>query len=151
MASSISGKCSVLSHVQLFATPWTTACQAPLSMGFFRQKYWIGLPFPSPGDLPNPGIEPRSPALQADSLPLSHQGSCAASLPPKISKRLEIQKLHLPLSIDIHIPGVIQVLPTRYTQRRYGKQEGNSSHSFLCYLNLEIWFSSVMLARFHGH
>ena len=107
----------MLSHVQLFATPWTTACQAPLSMGFFRQKYWIGLPFSSPGDLPNPGIELRSPALQADSLPLSHQGSCAASLPPKISKRLEIQKLHLPLSIDTYIPGVIQVLPTRYTQR----------------------------------
>ena len=51
------------------ATPWTIAHQAPLSMGFSRQEYWSGLPFPSPGDLPNPGIEPRSPALQADSLP----------------------------------------------------------------------------------
>ena len=51
------------------ATPWTLACQAPLSMGFYRQEYWSGLPFPSPGDLPNPGIKPRSPALQADSLP----------------------------------------------------------------------------------
>ena len=51
-----------------FATPWTVACQAPLSMGFSRQEYWSGLPFPSPGDLPNPGIEPRSPALQADAL-----------------------------------------------------------------------------------
>ena len=51
------------------ATPWTIACQAPLSMGFSRQEYWNGLPFPSPGDLPNSGIEPRSPALQADSLP----------------------------------------------------------------------------------
>ena len=50
-------------------TPWTVACQAPLSMGCSRQEYWSGLPFPSPGDLPNPGIEPRSPALQADSLP----------------------------------------------------------------------------------
>ena len=50
-------------------TPWTVACQAPLSMGFSRQEYWNGLPFPSPGDLPNPGIEPGSPALQADSLP----------------------------------------------------------------------------------
>ena len=45
--------------------PWTVACQAPLSMGFFQQEYWSGLPFPSPGDLPDPGIEPRSPALQA--------------------------------------------------------------------------------------
>ena len=50
------------------AIPWTAAHQAPLSMRFSRQGYWSGLPFPSPGDLPNPGIEPRSPALQADSL-----------------------------------------------------------------------------------
>ena len=57
-----------LSHVQLFATPWTVAQQAPPSMGFSRQEYWSGLPFPSPGSLPNPGIEPRSPALQADAL-----------------------------------------------------------------------------------
>ena len=50
------------------ATPCTIACQAPLSMGFSRQEYWSGLPFPSPGDLPDPGIEPRSPTLQANSL-----------------------------------------------------------------------------------
>ena len=50
-------------------TPWTVAHQALLSMEFSRQKYWSGLPFPSPGDLPNPGMEPGSPALQADSLP----------------------------------------------------------------------------------
>ena len=50
-------------------TTWTVAHQAPLSMGFSRQEYWSGLPVPSPGDLPNPGIEPRSPALQAGSLP----------------------------------------------------------------------------------
>ena len=57
------------------ATPWTVACQAPLSMGFSRQEYWSRLPFPSPGDLPQPGIKLRSPALQAISLPQSHQGS----------------------------------------------------------------------------
>ena len=50
-------------------TPWTVACQAPLSMGFSRHEYWSGLPFPSLGDLPDPGMEPGSPALQADSLP----------------------------------------------------------------------------------
>ena len=50
-------------------TPCTVACQAPLSLGFSRQEYWSGLPFPSSGYLPNPGIKPRSPALQADSLP----------------------------------------------------------------------------------
>ena len=58
-----------LSRVQLFATSWTVAYQAPLSMGFSRQEYWSGLPFPSPRDLPNPGIEPGSPALQTDFLP----------------------------------------------------------------------------------
>ena len=61
-------KVKSLSRVQLFATPWTVAYQAPLSMGFSRQEYWSGLPFPSPGDLPDPGIEPRSSALQADTL-----------------------------------------------------------------------------------
>ena len=63
-----------LSHVQLSATPWTIACQAPLSIGFSRQEYWSGLPFPSPGDLPELGIELRSPALQADSLPSEPSG-----------------------------------------------------------------------------
>ena len=56
-------KVKLLSHVQLFATPWTVAYQAPLSMGFSSQEYWSGLPFPSPGDGPNPRIEPGSPAL----------------------------------------------------------------------------------------
>ena len=55
--------------------PWTVAHQASLSMGFSRQEYWSGLPFPSPGDLPNPEIKPMSPELQADSLPLSHLGT----------------------------------------------------------------------------
>ena len=53
------------SHVRLFATPWTIARQAPLSLGFSRQEYWSGLPCPPPGDLPDPGIEPRSPSGQA--------------------------------------------------------------------------------------
>ena len=66
-----------LSHVRLscvFAIPWTVDYQASLSMGFSRQEYWSGLPFPSPGDLPNPGIEPRSPTLQADALPSEPPG-----------------------------------------------------------------------------
>ena len=63
-----------LSRVWLFATPWTVAYQALLSMGFSRQEYWSGLPFPSPGDLPNPGIEPGSPALQTDALPSEPPG-----------------------------------------------------------------------------
>ena len=67
-------KVKLLSHVRLFATPWTIACQAPLSMGFSTQEYWNGLSFPSLGDLPDPGIEHGSPALQADSLPSEPPG-----------------------------------------------------------------------------
>ena len=67
--------CESLSCVRLFVTPWTVAHQAPLTMGFSRQEYWSGLPFPSPEDFPDPGFEPRSPALQADSLPSEPQGS----------------------------------------------------------------------------
>ena len=65
---------TLLSHVRLFATPWTVASQAPPPMGFFRQEYWSGLVFPSPGDLPDPGIKPGSPVLQADALPSEPPG-----------------------------------------------------------------------------
>ena len=61
-------KVKSLSHVQHFVTPWTVAYQAPPSMEFSRQEYWSGLPFPSPGDLPDPGIEAGSPASEADTL-----------------------------------------------------------------------------------
>ena len=67
-------KCVLFSHVLLFVTPWTVAFQTPLSIGFSRQEYWSGLPFPSSEDLSNPGIEPRSPSLQADSLPSESPG-----------------------------------------------------------------------------
>ena len=66
---------SPFSYVQLFTTPWVVSDQAPLSMGFSRQEYWNGFPCPPPGDLPNPGIEPSSPALKAaDSLPTKPPG-----------------------------------------------------------------------------
>ena len=63
-----------LSRVQIFGTPWTAAYQAPPSMGFSRQEYWSGLPFPSPEDLLDPGIEPGSPKLQAGTLPSEPPG-----------------------------------------------------------------------------
>ena len=69
-----------LSHVQLFATPWTTAYQAPLCMGFSRQEYWSGVLFPSPEHLPDPGMEPRSPVLQADALPSEPPGKSGEPL-----------------------------------------------------------------------
>ena len=70
----IEKKVKSLSHVGLFATPWTVACQAPPSRASSRQVYWSGLPFPSPGDLPNPGIKPRDPALQTASSPSEPKG-----------------------------------------------------------------------------
>ena len=66
-------------HVRLFGIPWVIACQAPLSMEFFRQEYWSGLPFPSPGYLPYPGIESEFPSLQADSLPSESSGKQSCS------------------------------------------------------------------------
>ena len=74
---------SRFSRVQLFATPWTVAHQAPLSMGFSTQEYWSGLPCPPPRDLPDPGFEPGSPALQADCLPSEPPGkpSCRGATP----------------------------------------------------------------------
>ena len=70
---------SSFSRVRLFATPWTVAHQAPLSMGFSGQEYWSGLPFPPPRDLPNPGIEPQSPALAGRSVILSSYLSVSLS------------------------------------------------------------------------
>ena len=67
-----------LSHIRLFETPSTVAHQAPLSMEFFRQEYWSGLPFPFPGDILDPGIEPGSPALQADSSPFGPPGKLSS-------------------------------------------------------------------------
>ena len=77
-------KVKSLSPVRLFETPWTVAYQAPLSMEFSRQEYWSRLPFPSPGDLPDPGIEPGSPTLQADALPSEPPGKHSEG--PKLSK-----------------------------------------------------------------
>ena len=70
-------ECYLFSHIRLFAIPWTVAHQAPLSMEFFRQGYWKGLPFPPPGVIPELGIEPESPALHADSFPVESLGKLA--------------------------------------------------------------------------
>ena len=73
-------KVKSLSHVRLFVTPWTVAYKASPFMGFSRQEYWSGLPFPSPGDLSDPGFEPGCPALEADALtsepPRNNWGFC---------------------------------------------------------------------------
>ena len=77
----------MLSRVRLFVAPRTVAHQAPLSMGLSGQEYWSELPCPSLGDLPDPGIEPESPALQADSLPPNHRGSPIYSLGDQFTNR----------------------------------------------------------------
>ena len=81
-------KVKSLSCVRLFETPWTVAYQAPPSMGFSRQECWSGLPLPSPGDPPDPGIEPGSPALQADALP--------SEPPEKPTSDVVLSKSHIP-------------------------------------------------------
>ena len=72
----LSSEVKLLSHVRLFVIPWTVVYQASLSMGFSRQEYWSALPFSSPGDIPDPVIKPKSPALQADSLPSEELSKC---------------------------------------------------------------------------
>ena len=84
-------KVKLLSHVRLFLTPWTVTYQAPLSMGFSRQEYWSGVPLPSPGDLPDPGIKPGSPTLQADALPSEPPGKPCVSLLPLKKKIMGVK------------------------------------------------------------
>ena len=90
-------KVKSLSRVWLSAGLWTVAHQAPLSMGFSRQEYWSGLPFPSPGDLPHPGIEPRSPTLQADAL---------TSAPPGKPCIVSSKSLHLSEILFSHLKSI---------------------------------------------
>ena len=96
----------LLSRVQLFATPWTVAYQASASMGFSRQEYWSGLPFPSPGDLPDPGTEPGSPTLEADAL---------TSEPPPYDPAIPLLGIYpeeTKIEKDTHIPMFIAALFT---------------------------------------
>ena len=81
----------------LIVTPWTIALQAPLSMGFPTQEYWSGLPFPSPGDLPAPKIEPVSPELQVNCLLLSYQGSPE---PEKLCYLIFFQRLPIKIYLN---------------------------------------------------
>ena len=93
-------KVKLLSRVRLSVTPWTVAYQAPRSMEFSRQEDWCGLPFPSPGDLPNPGIEPGSPALQADALPSEPPGRLILK---EINLKYSLEGLMLKLQYFSHL------------------------------------------------
>ena len=112
-------KVKSLSRVRLFVTPWTVAYQAPPSMGSSRQECWSGLPFPSPGDLPDPGIEPRSPALQADALPSEPPGKpYSISSPQKetlasVSSHSPWQPLVYCVSLDLPVFWIFHTRTTR--------------------------------------
>ena len=144
MIPKVKVKVKSLSCVRLFATPWTVAYQAPLSMGYSRQEYWNGFPFPSPGDLPNPGIEPRSATLQADALP---------SEPPGIPKKYLNNKNHIcnwslycivksstlffVLGILLQVPKIIDI-PKIYGKHRLNSEPSNHQRicKLLCYFLL---------------
>ena len=133
-------RCQLLSCVQLFVTPRTAAHQASLSMGFTRQEYWSGLSFPSPRDLPNPVIEPGSPALLADFYCLSHQGSLQLPLDegslPSPSKDLMI----------INVWGCVYL--QKKGQRETGKSERNEK--FLTDFTDE-WRNSLWPVSFNSY
>ena len=95
-------KVKSLSRVRLFVTPRTVAYQAPPSTEFSRQEYWSGLPFPSPGDLPNPGIEPGSPALEADALTSEPPGKPNIYLYKSLNKKQESFGILFALDREAH-------------------------------------------------
>ena len=120
-------KCWLLSCVHLFANPWTAACQAPLSIEFFRQEYWSGLPSPSPGVLPHPGIEPRPSTFQADSL--------LSEPPGKVFNSWQISIYFSPLS---PLPLILSV--TKATHFLKGRQV----------IQAERWYSFTQFVHLTG-
>ena len=138
-----------LSRVQLFATPWTVAHQAPLSMGFSRQGYWSGLPFPSPGNLPHPGVEPRSPTWQADALTSEPPGKLNHQAPPSMgfSRQEYWSGLPFPSPADLPNPGIEPGSPhCRQTLNHLSHQMFRSGQSDECeclpHWTFDLHFSS---------
>ena len=127
-----------------FATPWTVAHQAPLSVGSPRQEYWSGWPFPSPGSLPKPGIEPTSPVLQADSLPLSHQRRphCFVPVPLSLSTHCALGDVCFAVCIFL----VKTVFISQYFLRKITfiiiYEEGNMF--FICVISFNLCNSHVV-------
>ena len=129
-------KVKSLSCVWLFETPWTVAHQAPPSMGFSRQEYWNGLPFPFPGDLPDPGIEPGSPTLQADALTSEPPGK---------------PRLHINKYIHTHIYGMpsnhlILCCPLLLPPSIFTSIRVFSNESVLCMMWPKYWSFSFSIS-----
>ena len=127
----------VLNHFSralLFVTPWTVAHQVALSMGFPWQECCTGLPFPSPGDLPNPGIEPVSPALQADSLPSEPPGKPFTEMTPfEIVTSLSWQTFH-ESSGDFNLVDTSKTLSGKYKVHKFGTHKKRHMNNFLSLL-----------------
>ena len=131
------GKCmhaQSLTCVQCFATPWIVACQAPLSVEFSRQEYWSGLPFPTSGDLPNPGIKLGSPETEADSLPSEPPGKPREKIVSVfVSKSYnKLHKIYQIKRVDIYFLTVLATRnPKSVYQLSHGIFEGSKAEFFL--------------------
>ena len=123
-------KVKSLSRIRLFAMPWTVAYHAPPSMEFSRREYWSGLPFPSLGDLPNPGIEPGSPALQADALPSEPPGWRVMT---NVDSILKSRDITLPTKVDLVKAMVFPVVMYGYESWTIKKAECQRIDAF------ELW------------
>ena len=149
---------AALDHARFFATPWTVAHQAPLSMGFSRQQYWSGLPFHPPGDLPDPGFKPESPALQAASLPATPSGKPQKKMVwtklgknfKNIFKYFKKKELHLMNNkyMPSSLPGIWHVLLQLLFSQLCNNKEGvfhihlsvpSACHSAGAYRTLAEW------------
>ena len=123
---------SRFSHVQLFATLGTVAHRASLSTEFSRQEYWSGLPCPPPGDLPNPGIKPSSPTLEADSLLAEPQGKPNTRLPHIFSLYLNLLHHSLPLNQSF----TSQLSPHFLMETSPTHHQCRSNHQLICFLSI---------------
>ena len=126
-----------LCHVRLFVTLWAVAHQALLSMGFYRQEDWSGLPFPTPGGLPDPGIEPvfpASPPLQVDSLPLSHQGSPEVRYVKGLFKQSLVDSKHLVINDNLVV--IITIFFSKITSKSLEFKTQDCWSSLLMFIDL---------------
>ena len=137
----------LLSHVQLFATPQTVVYQAPLSMGFSRQQYWSGLPSPSPGDLLDPGIEPRSPTLQTDALPSEPPLWTLGSVKVQLCLNFYHNALKCSGNNWLHCPARLWVLNNEWCQQYSGLTIINLSFTIFQILKTQNFMATTLYSH----
>ena len=131
----------MFSHIQLFETPWTVACHAPLSIEFFRHQYWSELPFPSPGDLPDSGIEPNLPHCRQIIYPLNHQGSPIITS-MSLKNKIQLTLFHQMWKSLIYLKLIFKKMPFSATSINKILSGGNSSvigNSVTSFYRFCIW------------